>query len=113
MGHFAQYRKRGGGNNGYAFAPPVTGAWTPSISTTHVRVDAAAGPGGVAGSARFITYLTSAPNTINETIAVGFGTFAIGTAAYVATNVVGIRFQFLDQNGVPCSPWSAEKTLTF
>lgn len=78
-----------------------------------MRVDAAAGPGGVAASARFITYLTATPNVINETIAVGFGTFAIGTANYVATNVVGIRFQFIAQDGTPCSPWSPEKTLTF
>jgi hypothetical protein len=113
MGHFAQYRHRGGGTTGFAFGPPASAAWTPSISTSHVRVDAAAGPGGVATSAQFITYLTSTPNTINESVNVGFGTFAIGSFNYVATNVVGIRFRFVDAAGNGVSPWSSEKTLTF
>jgi hypothetical protein len=113
MGHFAQYRHRGGGTTAFGFAPPGTGVWSTVVSTTHVRVDNSAGPGGGISTWRAITYLTATPSVINETFTGPVGSFAIGSFAYSSGNVVGVRIQWLNNDGSSASPLSSEKTVTF
>jgi hypothetical protein len=113
MGHFAQYRHRGGGSTGYVQPPPASIAWTPSVSTTHVAVALNGGtPGFPVDGVLVSTYLVATPNVINETFLVPYPGPGTGAFAYSSTNVVGIRAAYA-VGSRQVSPWSAEKQLTF
>lgn len=115
MGHFAQYRKRGGGNQGFIVPPPVSVTqWTSAKSTTHIQVTASVNPGSGVVSMLVQTYNLGTPNVINETfafVAAGSGT---GSFTYtIGVSVVGVRTAWSFDGVKPCSPWSTEQQQSF
>src|SRR5215831_13871151 len=115
MGHFAQYRKRGGGSTGFLLPPPViTTQYTVAKNTTHVQVTMVANPPGATPQMLFQDYLVSTPNTLVETnILVPNLSNTIGPASYSVSNVVGVRAAWTLNGVTPASPWSSESQLTF
>lgn len=113
MGHFAQYRHRGGGSTGFTTVPPASGAWTFVNGAGHATINPT-NPGlpGVI-DAFAIIYLLATPNVIAESFACVFGSGTSGGATYGASTQVGARIAYRTTGGVLVSPYSSEKTVTF
>jgi hypothetical protein len=113
MGHFAQYRHRGGGSTGFTTGPAASGAWTFTNVTQHASINPTnpSLPGVIDAIA--ITYLIATPNVIIETIICAFGIPNSGVNTYGAGQVGGARIAYRTTGGVIVSPYSSEKTVTF
>lgn len=114
MGHFAQYRKRGGSNQGFIIAAPTVAQWTAGKSTTHTTGTVAAGPGSGILSLIVISYLLGSPSTINETYSFLIPGNGTGPFTYtIGVSVVGVRAAWSFDGVRPASPFSAEQQLSF
>lgn len=113
MGHFAQYRHRGGGTTGFISAPPTGASWVAIPVALHVQVNPTnPGISGVVDAIAIIYFLAT-PNAIVESLVCPFGSGTSSVTAFIAGNMVGVRLAYRAAGGVITSPYSAEKPITF
>lgn len=113
MGHFAQYRHRGGGTTGFTTVPPASGSWVYTNAAGHANINPTnpSLPGVVDAIA--IIYAQATPNTIAESFVCPFGTGTSGTGVYTGGGNICARIAYRTTGGVLVSPYSAEKIVAF
>lgn len=113
MGHFAQYRKRGGGNGGFIAAAPALASFTFVNGAGHATINPTnPGISGVVDVVAIVYHLAT-PNIIDEQFVCVFGSGTSGGAVYGAGVQMGARIAYRTAGGVITSPFSGEKTVTF
>lgn len=112
MGHFAQYRKRGGGSTGYSQPPPTNAQFGASVNTTHIQYQVISQPSGITKTI-LQSYLQSAPNAILETVVVTGISGVTGTFVYSAGQLAGVRAAWSLDGVTPTSPFSVQLSVQF
>lgn len=112
MGHFAQYRKRGGGNLGFTQPPPTLAQVNAGVNTTHVQYTVISQPAGITKTI-FQSYLQSAPNAILETFVVTGLASQPGTFAFSGGQLAGVRAAWSLDGVTPTSPFSPQISVQF